>query len=386
MAVALLCFLVPVALLFVKEKVPLASRWSPLVASYAAGLVLGNLGLLPEGAAASLDLASSIAVIVAIPLLLLSTDLSAMRRLGGKAGLSFALAAFAAALMASVGHAVLRGVVPESWKVAGMLVGVYTGGTPNLAAIRTALEVDRTTYLGVHTADLALGALYILAAITFLPKVLRRLLPVRGAIAPDLASGVGGEAAGRTVEDESFTVLFEKGTPPRLALALGFTVLAVGAAMGLSMLVPKEWETMTVILAVTTFSLLGSLSPRLRNIPRTFKLGEYFLLVFCVAVGAMADLSLLAGAAAISLVYVAIAMFGAFLLHAALAALFRIDGDTMLVTSVSAICSPPFVGLVATSMKRRDLILPGITTGILGYAIGNYLGIALAQALRVILP
>lgn len=192
MAVAALCFLVPVALLLVKEKVPLASRWSPLVASYAAGLLLGNLGILPEGAAASLDLASSIAVIVAIPLLLLSTDFSAMRRLGGKAGLSFALAALAAAIMASVGHVVLRDVVPESWKVAGMLVGVYTGGTPNLAAIRTALEVDRTTYLGVHTADLALGALYILATITFLPKALRKLLPVRSVAAPTPAAGVDG--------------------------------------------------------------------------------------------------------------------------------------------------------------------------------------------------
>jgi uncharacterized membrane protein len=40
--------------------------------------------------------------------------------------------------------------------------------------------------------------------------------------------------------------------------------------------------------------------------------------------------------------------------------------------------------VVAVSLKARKLILPGITTGIIGYAIGNYLGIALAQLLKAI--
>ncbi|MGB9687051.1 MAG: DUF819 family protein, partial [Rectinema subterraneum] len=69
---------------------------------------------------------------------------------------------------------------------------------------------------------------------------------------------------------------------------------------------------------------------------------------------------------------------------AALCALFNIDVDTMLIVSTSAICSPPFVGVVAVSLKARKLILPGITTGIIGYAVGNYLGIALAQLFKAI--
>ncbi len=80
----------------------------------------------------------------------------------------------------------------------------------------------------------------------------------------------------------------------------------------------------------------------------------------------------------------AIVLFGSFILHVLLCSLFKIDVDTMLIVSVSAICSPPFVGVVAVSLKARKLILPGITTGIIGYAAGNYLGIALAEALKAL--
>ncbi|MCK7480268.1 MAG: hypothetical protein M0C28_25645 [Candidatus Moduliflexus flocculans] len=56
-------------------------------------------------------------------------------------------------------------------------------------------------------------------------------------------------------------------------------------------------------------------------------------------------------------------LFGAFLLHLLLSALFRIDVDTTLAVSVSAICSPPFVGVAAVAIGNRRVIAAGITTG-----------------------
>ena len=63
------------------------------------------------------------------------------------------------------------------------------------------------------------------------------------------------------------------------------------------------------------------------------------------------------------------------ILHALLCKIAKIDSDTMLITSVSAICSPPFVPVVATSLKNNAALVSGLATGIIGYAIGNYLGI-----------
>ena len=61
-----------------------------------------------------------------------------------------------------------------------------------------------------------------------------------------------------------------------------------------------------------------------------------------------------------------------------------IDADTVLITSTAAICSPPFVPLTAAAIGNRDLIAPGITTGILGYALGNYLGVFVARMLAML--
>jgi uncharacterized membrane protein len=51
---------------------------------------------------------------------------------------------------------------------------------------------------------------------------------------------------------------------------------------------------------------------------------------------------------------------------------------------VSAVCSPPFVPAVAAALKNKSIIISGLTTGIVGYAIGNYLGISLAYLFRSI--
>ena len=75
-------------------------------------------------------------------------------------------------------------------------------------------------------------------------------------------------------------------------------------------------------------------------------------------------------------------MFGAILLHFFLAAIFRIDRDTVIITSTAAIYGPAFIGPVANAIKNKEMIVPGITMGLLGYAIGNYIGIGIAMLLK----
>jgi uncharacterized membrane protein len=82
--------------------------------------------------------------------------------------------------------------------------------------------------------------------------------------------------------------------------------------------------------------------------------------------------------------FVAMAVLGSFALHILYCRLLKIDVDTMLVTSTSAIMSPPFVGLTAVALGNREIVMAGITTGLIGYAAGNYLGILVAQVLRLL--
>ena len=80
--------------------------------------------------------------------------------------------------------------------------------------------------------------------------------------------------------------------------------------------------------------------------------------------------------------YTAIVITGAILIHYLLAVLFRLDRDTTMITSTASIFGPAFVGQVASAIGNRSLVFSGMATGVVGYAVGNYLGLAVAYLLK----
>jgi uncharacterized membrane protein len=81
-------------------------------------------------------------------------------------------------------------------------------------------------------------------------------------------------------------------------------------------------------------------------------------------------------------VYVIIAVFGSMLIHVILSYLFKIDTDSTIITITALSTSPPFVPVVAGALKNKTIIVMGITIGVIGYAIGNYLGVFIAYFLK----
>jgi uncharacterized membrane protein len=114
----------------------------------------------------------------------------------------------------------------------------------------------------------------------------------------------------------------------------------------------------------------------------SYKTGMYLIYVFCFAVATMANLADLGEISFSVAIFVAGTIAGSLLLHASLCKLAGIDSDTFMVTSVSAICSPPFVPLLVKALGNPGVLLSGMTTGIIGYALGNYIGISLALLLQ----
>ena len=265
--------------------------------------------------------------------------------------------------------------IEDGWKIPGLLVGLYTGGTPNLAAIKTALQVEQNLYLAVHTSDILISAVYILFVITIAQRVFSVFLKKKA---------TSEDEKGAIVHEDTYEGFFKKEFrfPILAALFIAVAIFAIGG--GLSFIVPQSISTMVVILVITTLSLGASLIPRVRAIPRTFQLGEYFILVFCFAVGAMGNISRLLQSTPRVFIMVVAVLLSSLIIHMLLCRLFRVDLDTMLITSTAAICSPPFVGVVAVALKNKSLIIPGITTGIIGYAAGNYLGILISHLLKFI--
>jgi len=68
--------LFPVVLLYLKERIAFMAKWSTLIVCYIVGLLIGNIGILPQSATGLLDTLSSVAVAISIPLLLFSVDIA----------------------------------------------------------------------------------------------------------------------------------------------------------------------------------------------------------------------------------------------------------------------------------------------------------------------
>ena len=60
----------------------------------------------------------------------------------------------------------------------------------------------------------------------------------------------------------------------------------------------------------------------------------------------------------------------------------RLDVGTLSVASQAAVGGPSSALAVAVAREWRGLVRPGIVDGLLGYAVGNYLGVGVAVLVR----
>ena len=160
-----------------------------------------------------------------------------------------------------------------------------------------------------------------------------------------------------------------------LVLATLVLLTAMGLSNLLGSLFRLEGNSALIIVLLTTIGILLSLLPGVRALHLAYRAGMYLIYVFCFAVASMASLDDLRALDASVAIFVVGTVAGSLLLHALFCRVARIDSDTFMVTSVAAVCSPPFVPMLARALDNPGAILSGMTTGIIGYALGNYLGI-----------
>jgi len=368
----------PMAILYLCRKVPMINKLGSVVIAYGVGLIIGNTGILPEGSQSLLDGLTTITVPLAIPLLLFSANIRAWFSMAGKTLLSMLGALIAVIIVVTTGYLLFRGAgMKELWKISGMLVGLYSGGTPNLASLKMMLNVTPDVYLITHTYDLLLGSIYLLFLITLGRSVFGKLLR------PYHFGGKGAYLAMNQLDGKDpYQGIFKKKTLIPLTGALGISVLIFAIGGGLSLLVPKSAQMVIVILTITTLGILMSLVPSVNRIDKTFELGMYLILIFSLVVASMANLREFSGAAPGLFLYITYVVFGGLILHVLFSRFAKVDADTMMVTSAALICSPPFVPVIAGAIRNREVIVSGLTVGILGYAIGNYLGYFIAILIK----
>lgn len=375
-------FLFPAYLLFFSTKFSIINKIGVVVICYAGGLIIGNIHIIPESISGLQSDLMGVSILLGIPLVLFSENVVKWARMAKTTFITLLLGVVSVVVLVFVGYFIFREKIPEIWKISGMMIGVYTGGTPNLAAIARALAVEEELYIMTHTAELVIGAVILLFLIT-------GAKPFFGMWLRPYKSSEGGEVQPEieVADFENYEGFFKRKNFPGALKAFGMSLIIFGIGYGLTFLFEGDTKDTVAVLTVTTLGLAASLIPAVNRIKSSFQLGMYFIYVFCVIVASKADIIALFSVENMELLtnlllYIALVIVGSLLLHALLSWIFRINVDDFIITSTALSNSPPFVPVVAAAIRNKEVVIPGMIIGVIGYAIGNYLGVAIAYLLK----
>ncbi len=347
---------------------------SPVVLCYLCGIALGNLKPFPFNAVISTYSQVS-TVALAIPLLLISTNVMIWLKLARRTTFSFVLAVISVLIASTATFFIFPGQQHQGWIISAMLTAALTGTAMNMNAVALALEAPESLISLVNLSDIINGGVYLVFLTSIAQRVLLRFLPAY------VPLGIAEQELDRDWYGSKRNYLHKGWVFLR---AFGLSAIIVGLAAGSTMLIMGELHEAVMILMLTVFSIAGSFAPKLRQFTGAYELGQYFLLVFCIAIGMEADIRELLNASPSVFAYSA-TLFGiSIALHFAMAALFKIDADTVLITSTATIFGPPFIPQVAIALRNREVVFSGIVTALAGIALGNFLGIGIGYLLRLI--
>ena len=378
--------LVPVLIIECFKRWTWMQKIGTVVAAYAVGIIFALTGFVhfePETVEAVTfgklqSTIMSIAVPLAIPLMLFNCDFKLWTKALPKTIWSLVGGILAVLVAVISGYFIFRNPeIPDFNKVAAMMTGIYTGGTMNFNALGASLGVDKTQMAIVLAFEMVLTTPYIFFIIGGGYKIFRKILPYQDVT-----------RKGRTDEEveskdvENYRGMFAKENIGGMLTGLGlsFVILIFGA--GVAFILTGTLNELVIILTITTLSIIASFFKKVRELPKTFELGMFFILIFSVIVASMFDIHSVNGGSLSIGLFVGWVMIVAAVLHLILCRIMHVSGDLFCVSQIALLCSPPFVPPVVGAMKNKKVLISGIVIGLVGYAIGTYLGVAIALILN----
>jgi uncharacterized membrane protein len=360
-----LCLILTISFLLGRWK---ALAWlSPPLIALGLTAILVNLKVMPgQDNNAIYDFVSGPGLFAAVFLLLLQIDLGVFKRAGPHMLILFGVGAAAV----SIG---IAGTLFIPWigdtlgaaypKLSGMYAATYIGGSMNFNATAAALGMERNSdvFAVAVAVDSLMGSSWIALSILCAP-LLRRFFPHTQTLNQD-------KAAGRV---ESI-----KAIEPADYVIGG---AAASASVLLALWLGSQFPGWHPILWLTGIALIAAQTP-LGDIGRKLEpVAIVLLYLFIAAIGAGVSFQAIADSGPLALACITLVGI-CFICHGV--AIFGVgkaikaDSDVILVASQAAIGGPPTVLAVADAIGRKDLRIPGVAAGLIGYAIGTYVGISL---------
>lgn len=366
-----------VAFGFYLQKYKVTKSLGPALTIIIMGIILSNLKVVPV----STELYGTIstyAIPVSMTIMLMSVDLKEMTKLSREPLIAIFVAVLTVSIMAFLFGLVFAGEISEGWKVAGMFVGTYTGGSANLTAIGTGLNVSRQTLAAANAADYVIGVptlifMFALPAILKNSKKFQKFWPyhVEESELEDCQNEEFMESKEWSIKDIAWM------------LAIGFVVTEVATI--LSGYFNSSFSSAAKILLVTTISIIIAQLKPVKKLRGNLDLGLFVALFFLCTIGFSVDIKEFLGSTFTITFYCFSIIFASFVFHLFVTRMLKIKYQYVILSIVGAIADGPTSALVAASAKWNSLVSVAVVMGVIGGVLGNYAGISVAYAIKMFL-
>ena len=351
------------------EKSKIGSKLSAVVIAIIAAFILSNLSIIPTEAPAY-DMVWSYLVPLAIPLLLFRANLRRIIKEAGPTLIAFFFGAIGTIIGTFISFSIFS-LGPEGWKLAGIFCATYVGGSMNYVATAAALQLNAGDLLtaGVAADNLVMAAYFIVLFALPSAAILKRMYATEH------------DAKAELIEDDIHT---EEQKRPDLsnmakALALGFSICAVG--FGLSDLVNIQGSGILIITAIVV--IVATIFPKqVGTIEGADQIGALLMQVFFVVIGASANLYVVLRVGPILFFFAAVILLVHLIFILTAGKLFKLDLAEIVIASNANMGGPTTAAAMAVARKWKDLVIPAVLCGTLGYAIATFIGVAIGNFLK----
>lgn len=326
-----------------------------------------HAGLIPRSAPVY-DAIWTYLVPLAVALFLFKADLIRVFTEGGRVLIAFTMGSIGVVLGALLGAWLLDAGVDEA-KIAGIYTATYIGGSLNLIAVAQALKFNEPSQLAMAVAiDNVLGlSLIIFINVIAGWKLFQRAFPWRAETITEAPVGASDEA------ERPMTLATLLG-----ALAVASAVVAI-SAFAADRFGVEAYTLLFITLLMTVVATVGRTF--LKKLRGEEVIAMAFMYLFFAIVGVGANIPGMMNAAP-SLFAIVLIIYAVHLIFMVLAGIiFKLNYAELVVASLACISGPPIVAAIAVVMNWRNVLVPGILTGILGYVVGNFVGIAIFSVL-----
>lgn len=374
--------LAPAGVLWATRKFEVFRRLGPVLSLYILGVVVANVGIFPSDPEAHKSFlafqesVSEILVPLALPMMLFGCNFKNFSV--GKSLSAFVVGVLSVAAIVVASYMMFADKLgTEAPKMAASLVGQYTGGAANLASVKQMVGLSTENFVMLSTCNLIVSFFYLMFLMGGGVTMARKIVGRKSYVVQEVEVN----------EENPYRDFAKRESIMQLLKVLGVSLVVMGISVGVGTVVGGESgiSMVALILTITTLSLLMTLSKRVRSWDKSYDAGMYIIYVFCLVMATMADLSSINWQQSLFvLLFQAVIVFGSLFMTILFARPLGVDADTAVITSNTLVNSPVCVPMIAATMKNRDVVVVGITNGLAGYAVGNYLGYLVFQLLMVL--